>query len=756
MEIGQLLMVLEQAPSGTKATVEHSGSGGKEVFSQLLQLLMKEDASKLLSLLEDLANNKQFADEKDAIENLIKNLSKMQQETANDKKKMTFNSTLLRDVAFLLLLHQQVFADEPVADDIVNEETNSEIDRVDKVSVSVEAEDVSKNKVSEQKELLDINIDISSKDPKVLSEKNHSVKVDDVTVATVEGRGKGSDVLNVPQVHVETKVGQVSEKVSQVIEGNNVSVVFQSTVIESEKSQDTWLLDIPGAVVQQDGKSDVVGRAVDAHEKGGRFPRNGSEIVGEKMVNVKDNKGVSDIPGAVVQQDGKSDVVGRAVDAHEKGHGSSLVKAYAMEREAIVDKDDYPVKDIEGLQNVRNKGKQNVFHDEPRLESNKVEPKAYMHRHSMAQVVENAQMIATAEIRRDAVVDMNNMRQQITRGKIQDTQVLQPIDEDKYRITDPVEVVPITADEWEHTEKEVIVDKELLKEVVDGLIKFHDNSQDNKNNVKGMSQGVGKVVSKGLSQTHISVETKTNAVVGLKGAIGSVEAHSTTVNEENLIENKADEVSIEVETTVSENTEVKKEKSSDVVEARVHKHVEADIVKISTITNEDKQVSHEKQLNMRTVNSFAKAVETMKSKHKYPAYMAIRVNDNIVKMKLSFDIEKGEFLLEMMADKDMAKTLHMQKHLLVSALMERDIHVRDIKVYIANQSSMIGLRQDTKHMNWSFMGHSGSWHSYRQQHDYATWVREVYGNAHETPIDIMGLYSAPVRTTKGADINIYV
>ncbi len=705
MEIGQLLMVLEQAPSGTKATVEHSGSGGKEVFSQLLQLLMKEDASKLLSLLEDLANNKQFADEKDAIENLIKNLSKMQQETANDKKKMTFNSTLLRDVAFLLLLHQQVFADEPVADDIVNEETNSEIDRVDKVSVSVEAEDVSKNKVSEQKELLDINIDISSKDPKVLSEKNHSVKVDDVTVATVEGRGKGSDVLNVPQVHVETKVGQVSEKVSQVIEGNNVSVVFQSTVIESEKSQDTWLLDIPGAVVQQDGKSDVVGRAV---------------------------------------------------DAHEKGHGFSLVKADAMEREAIVDKDDYPVKDIEGLQNVRNKGKQNVFHDEPRLESNKVEPKAYMHRHSMAQVVENAQMIATAEIRRDAVVDMNNMRQQITRGKIQDTQVLQPIDEDKYRITDPVEVVPITADEWEHTEKEVIVDKELLKEVVDGLMKSHDNSQDNKDNVKGMSQGVGKVVSKGLSQTHISVETKTNAVVGLKGAIGSVEAHSTTVNEENLIENKADEVSIEVETTVSENTEVKKEKSSDVVEARVHKHVEADIVKISTITNEDKQVSHEKQLNMRTVNSFAKAVETMKSKHKYPAYMAIRVNDNIVKMKLSFDIEKGEFLLEMMADKDMAKTLHMQKHLLVSALMERDIHVRDIKVYIANQSSMIGLRQDTKHMNWSFMGHSGSWHSYRQQHDYATWVREVYGNAHETPIDIMGLYSAPVRTTKGADINIYV
>ena len=698
MEIGQLLMALEQAPSGTKATVEHSGSGGKEVFSQLLQLLMKEDASKLLSLLEDLANNKQFADEKDAIENLVKKLSKMQQETANDKKKMTFNSTLLRDVAFLLLLHQQVLADEPVADDIVNEETNSEIDRV---SVSVEAEDVSKNKVSEQKELLDINIDISSKDPKVLSEKNHSVKVDDVTVATVEGRGKGSDVLNVPQVHVETKVGQVSEKVSQVIEGNNVSVVFQSTVIESEKSQDTWLLDIPGAVVQQDGKSDVVGRAV---------------------------------------------------DAHEKGHGSSLVKADAMEREAIVDKDDYPVKDIDGLQNVRNKGKQNVFHDEPRLESNKVEPKAYMHRHSMAQV----EMIATAEIRRDAVVDMNNMRQQITRGKIQDTQVLQPIDEDKYRITDPVEVVPITADEWEHTEKEVIVDKELLKEVVDGLIKFHDNSQDNKNNVKGMSQGVGKVVSKGLSQTHISVEKKMNAVVGLKGAIGSVEAHSTTVNEENLIENKADEVSIEVETTVSENAEVKKEKSSDVVEARVHKHVEADIVKMSTIINEDKQVSHEKQLNMRTVNSFAKAVETMKSKHKYPAYMAIRVNDNIVKMKLSFDIEKGEFLLEMMADKDMAKTLHMQKHLLVSALMERDIHVRDIKVYIANQSSMIGLRQDTKHMNWSFMGHSGSWHSYRQQHDYATWVREVYGNAHETPIDIMGLYSAPVRTTKGADINIYV
>jgi hypothetical protein len=158
---------------------------------------------------------------------------------------------------------------------------------------------------------------------------------------------------------------------------------------------------------------------------------------------------------------------------------------------------------------------------------------------------------------------------------------------------------------------------------------------------------------------------------------------------------------------------------------------------------------------MRTLNSFAKAVEIMKSKHKYPAYMAIRVDDNIVKMKLSFDIEKGEFLLEMMADKDMAKVLHGQRHLLVGALMERDIHVRDVKVYVANESSMMGLRQDTRHMNWSFMGHNGSWHSYRQQHDYATWVRDVYGSAHEMPVVITGPYSAPAGTAKGAGINIY-
>ena len=353
------------------------------------------------------------------------------------------------------------------------------------------------------------------------------------------------------------------------------------------------------------------------------------------------------------------------------------------------------------------------------------------------------------------------LHQSVISSKIQGVKISQVSSRGKYVITDPIEIVPITADEWENTKKDILADKEFAKVTIEHFLKLSNKNSENKAQVGTSPKGIG--VSKGITTAvHVDMHdakvdmgsnsnTKLSVnFTGIKNSLLRDMQDGEIVKTDNIPEHQMD-----TEQKVSNDKHVKEEKISHTDEINYHKHVATDVSKLSVSDNPDKQLSQENRIPLKTLNSLVRTVEIMKSKHKYPTYMAVKIDDSIVRMKLSFDVEKGEFLLEMMSDKDMAKTLHLQKHVLINALIEKDIHVRDVKVYVTNQSSMMGLRQDARHMNWSFMGHNGTWHSYKQQHEYVSWLRDIYSNAYNVPVMSNTEYKAPSSANKGAGINIY-
>ncbi len=121
---------------------------------------------------------------------------------------------------------------------------------------------------------------------------------------------------------------------------------------------------------------------------------------------------------------------------------------------------------------------------------------------------------------------------------------------------------------------------------------------------------------------------------------------------------------------------------------------------------------------------FERVMKIMKNSHKYPSYMRIKVGDNVVNLKLSFDVARGEFALEIAANKDIAHVIEGSRHQLMNMFLEKGMDVREIKIYVASQhSSSYG-----NSTSFYWQGSGGYQGSYEERRSYSQWLDNIYNS----------------------------
>lgn len=280
-----------------------------------------------------------------------------------------------------------------------------------------------------------------------------------------------------------------------------------------------------------------------------------------------------------------------------------------------------------------------------------------------------------------------------------------------YTIPDPVSVVPISADDWEADIKKLVFVKELVK-AMDG--EKIDNKESNfvtivkDHNIHSRKQ-------------ETSFLNKFDEIV--IDRIRSTYTSSSRSNWEKVKDN--DDLLKELGTfSVSE-------KDESIEQSAVDNHQTDKIVwdyKVVSRSDLSRSLDSIAGTNSNhVVDRMMNVVNTMKMRNKYPSYMMMKINEHVIKIKLSFDVEHGNFSLEVLTNRDMANMILSHRDALLNAFLEKEIDVSSMKILAYQENdSMLGnySGEDT---GFKMDGGGYYFSNHRDMKKYTSLLESIYG-----------------------------
>jgi len=315
--------------------------------------------------------------------------------------------------------------------------------------------------------------------------------------------------------------------------------------------------------------------------------------------------------------------------------------------------------------------------------------------------------------------------------------------EEHNTISDPITVVPISADDWEADTKKLVFVKELV-EVIDEenidnkdndfatIVKDH-NSHSRKHEVSFLNK-FDEIVLDRIKSTYTSNsrfngrKIKDNDDLVKELSRFFVPEKDQSVDQSDVDNRQTDKIVWDYKYVSRSDFP----ESSDFIDSPGKNHI---------------------------VDRMMSVVNLMKLRNKYPSYMMMKIDDHVIKIKLSFDVEHGKFFLEVLTNKDVANVIISHRDALLNAFLEKEIDISSLKILVYQENNLLFGNYNDGDLGYEMNERGSYFANNRDMKKYASLLESIYSDSSglrdETSSNVL-IQSVVGEYKKDSGVNVYV